>query len=314
MNPPRKPLHLLIADAVALAADGQALPPPPALRRLQTLLAHLRPGETVHCEPFSPDTPFERALACALGLPGGPGQVPWAAYESGRVGQACAYIRPCHWQLGMDTIRLLPAAQLQLSEAESRTLMAVLQPFMQEDGIQLSYLRPDAWLARGAVFEGLSTRSAARVAGQALKRESTLSGRQPEQQARLQRYQTEWQMLLHNHPINDAREGSGRPHVNALWVDGAGSLPAVIPPQAEVVAERRLQRAGSDPDARRLGWKAIALDSGARLAEAYFAGTPVTLTLCGPNSARQFIPGRGPGARLAALFRRPQMADYCHEL
>ena len=149
MPPVPEPFHLLIADAAPLLADGAAPPPLPALPQLDALLKRLRVTETIACDDDAPDTPLERALARAHGLPGAPGQVPWAAFETGTVGTPCAWLRPCHWQLGMDHITLLDPALLDLSEAESRALLAAVQPLLQEDGIALRYVRPDAWLAEG---------------------------------------------------------------------------------------------------------------------------------------------------------------------
>jgi hypothetical protein len=36
---------------------------------------------------------------------------------------------------------------------------------------------------------------------------------------------TEIQMLLHAHPVNEAREARGEPAVNSLWIWGAGLMP-----------------------------------------------------------------------------------------
>ena len=111
MPPAPEPFHLLIADAAPLLADGAAPPPLPALPQLDALLKRLRVTETIACDDDAPDTPLERALARAHGLPGAPGQVPWAAFETVTVGTPCAWLRPCHWQLGMDHITLLDPAQ-----------------------------------------------------------------------------------------------------------------------------------------------------------------------------------------------------------
>ena len=41
----------------------------------------------------------------------------------------------------------------------------------------------------------------------------------------LRRLLNEAQMVLHRHPVNEAREAAGRPTINSLWLWGAGMLP-----------------------------------------------------------------------------------------
>ncbi|MGB0720914.1 MAG: hypothetical protein ACPGU7_00830 [Gammaproteobacteria bacterium] len=45
----------------------------------------------------------------------------------------------------------------------------------------------------------------------------------------------EMQMLLHDHPVNRAREGRGLPAINALWPWGAGTLPTLRRPHWDVI-------------------------------------------------------------------------------
>jgi hypothetical protein len=41
----------------------------------------------------------------------------------------------------------------------------------------------------------------------------------------------ELQMLLHDHPVNIAREARGEPAINSLWFWGGGKLPGTLTPQ-----------------------------------------------------------------------------------
>ena len=242
MPPAPEPFHLLIADAAPLLADGAAPPPLPALPQLDALLKRLRVTNTIESDDGAPDTPLERALARAHGLPGAPGQVPWAAFETGTVGTPCAWLRPCHWQLGMDHITLLDPALLDLSEAESRALLAAVQPLLQEDGIALRYVRPDAWLAEGELFRSLATSSMARAAQQPLTRDALAAAPTPAQGAHLRRLQNELQMLLYTQPVNDAREQAKRWPVNALWIEGAGLLDTPTPQNPACVSKTAWRR------------------------------------------------------------------------
>lgn len=315
MPPAPEPFHLLIADAAPLLADGAAPPPLPALPQLDALLKRLRVTETIACDDDAPDTPLERALARAHGLPGAPGQVPWAAFETGTVGTPCAWLRPCHWQLGMDHITLLDPALLDLSEAESRALLAAVQPLLQEDGIALRYVRPDAWLAEGELFRSLATSSMARAAQQPLTRDALAAAPTPAQSAHLRRLQNELQMLLYTQPVNDAREQAKRWPVNALWIEGAGLLDAPTPQNPGVRVESRLAPAATpDLAAWQAAWQAIDADSVAQLARQLASGADVRLTLCGPRRALTLRPATGLGARVSSLFSPLRLSDLRNQL
>ena len=308
-------LHLLIPDANPLLHEGSALPALPPLPQLDALLRRLQVSDTITCADDAPDSPFERALARAHGLPGAPGQVPWAAFDSGTVGAPCAWLRPCHWQLGMDHVTLLPPDQLPLTEAESRALLAAVQPLLHEDGVTLAYQRPDAWLAQGELLRGLTTWSMARAAQQPLTREVLSLAATPAQSAHLRRLQNELQMLLYTHPVNDAREQRRQPPVNALWIEGAGTLDHAIAPQPRVRVDARLAPAATpDLAAWQAAWQAIDADSVAQLAQQLAQGAEVRLTLCGPRRAITLQPGTGLGFKISSLFSPQRLPDLREQL
>lgn len=308
------PLHLLIADATPALPAGATLPALPPLPRLDALLPRLQRADTITCDDDAPDTPFERALARAHGLPGVPGQVPWAAFDSGSVGTPCAWLRPCHWQLGMDHVTLLPPGELTLTEAESRALLAAVQPLLQDDGLTLRYVRPDAWLAQGELLRGLSTWSMARAAERPLTRELLSLAPTPAHSARLRRLQNELQMLLYTQPVNDARERARQWPVNALWIDGAGQLDHAIAPRPGVRVEQRLSGAATDLPTWQAAWQAIDADSVAQLAQQWAAGQEVRLTLCGPRRALTLRPGAGLSFRFSSLLRPQRLSDLRQQL
>lgn len=315
MPPAPEPFHLLIADATPLLPEGSPLPALPPLPHLDTVLKRMRLADTLECDDAAPDTPLERALARAHGLPGAPGQVPWAAFETGTVAAPCAWLRPCHWQLGMDHVTLLPPEQLVLTEAESRALLASVQPLLQEDGLTLDYARPDAWLAQGELLRGLTTWSMARAAQQPLTREALALAPTPAQSAHLRRLQNELQMLLYTHPVNDAREQRRQPTVNALWIEGAGQLDHAVAPKPGVRVDARLAPAAtSDLAAWQAAWQAIDADSVAQLGQRLAAGDDVRLTLCGPRRALTLRPGSGLAFRFSRLFRPQRLSELREKL
>lgn len=310
------PFHLLIPDAAPSRPEGAALPALPPLPVLDALLARMRPAETIEIGPDSPATPFELALARANRLPGEPGRQPWAAFESAAVGTPCAWFKPCHWQLGLDHVNLLDPAALALTEAESRALLASVQPLLAEDGLQLRYLLPDAWLAQGELLRGLTTWSMQRALEQPLTRDQLALAPSAAQSAHLRRLQTELQMLLYHHPVNEAREAARRWPVNAVWITGAGQLDAPLPPDPRVRVEPRLAQLPPDTnaDALRAAWQAIDGDSLAQLRRVLDAGGDARLTLCGPRRALGFVPARGLGARISSLFRPQRFMDLREQL
>ena len=143
--------HLLIPLA-ANASDGcRTALATLRLPNLERLLNRLTPTLRDNGEDTSLSPPHERALARHYGLPVADGLIPWAAQEAQQDG-AWAFITPCHWQVMTDHIVMAPPDTLGLEEAESRAVLAAVQPFFEEDGISLTYATPTRWLAQGEIF------------------------------------------------------------------------------------------------------------------------------------------------------------------
>ncbi|MES2955196.1 MAG: phosphoglycerate mutase [Pseudomonadota bacterium] len=290
-------LHLIIAGAVLPQDASEAAPPlPPLTTNLRALLAAMTPADRIECAEDDPSTPFELALAQARGLPGGPGQIPWAAFETGSTGLPCAFIKLCHWQVGADHVRLSPPGDLALDEDTSRALLAAMAPYFLEDGITLTPCDrlPGTWLAAGEVFRGLRSVSMDTLMGRHLTR-SLLDGAGTPA-ATLRRLQNEMQMLLYTHPANELRQQQGLAPVNSFWVTGAGVLDQPIAMAPDVRVESRLHGPAlrRDAAAHAQAWQAVDADSCAALLAALRAGGDVRLTLCGERAAQSFVPA-APG-------------------
>lgn len=291
--------HLLIPGA-APPAGATASPPLPS--NLRALLQMLAPGERIECDEHSPSPPYELALARAHGLPSEPGRIPWAAFETGTAGQPCAWVHPCHWQVGADHVLLSPAGLLSLDEPTSRELMAAMAPYFLEDGIALHYLpgQPGRWLAIGETFRDLVTMALDRVAGRRLT-PSFFNG-SGNAAALLRRLQNEMQMLLYTHPATEARQRQGLVPVNSFWVTGAGELARPPSPAAGVQLENRLHTAAAQADAaaHAQAWNDVDAQCCAPLLARLRAGAEVRLTLCGEHAAQTWGPARSGGWRRAA--------------
>ena len=285
-------LHLIIPGAVLSRGAGEPaapLPPPPP--KLRALLAAMTPGQRIECSEDAPSTPFELALAQARGLPGEPGHFPWAALETGTLGQPCAFITLCHWQVGADHVRLSPPEDLALDEETSSTLLAAMAPYFLEDGITLlPHKQPGSWLATGEVFRGLRSISMDTLMGRHLTR-SLLDGAGTPA-ATLRRLQNEMQMLLYTHPVNETRQQEGLAPVNSFWVSGAGVLAQAVPaaPQVRVDARLLAPALRGDAAAHAQNWQLVDADSCAALLAVLQAGGQARLTLCGARAAQSLVP------------------------
>lgn len=304
---PLEPTHWLIPAASRNTPALQAALPRLRLPNLDRLMVHLRPGERVGLDRHQPATPFEVARARALGLPDAPGHIPWAAYESQTWGTPCAWVQPCHWQVGTDRILMGDPEALQLRASEADALRAAMRPYFEEDGIALTdHGTPGAWLATGEVFRQLPTASLARVAGRNINTwlpdASTPTG------ATLRRLQNEMQMLLYTHPLNDEREARGQQVVNSFWLTGAGVLDAPPPAGATLAVDDRLASAARHDDAEAwlAAWSALDAELMPQLLRRVQRGEPLRLTLCGDRAA-QYWQSQGPRGiwhRFSGLFGR----------
>ena len=314
--------HLLIPYAGVQSPGGQQALASLELPNLERLLARLSPLESDIGDEESPSPPHERALARALGLPGGDGQLAWAAWQVQHGSLAAgvpdnaawAFITPCHWQVSTDHITLHDPAALGLDEAGSRALLAVIAPWFEQDGITLLYDQPTRWLARGEVFANLRSTSLERV----LHRDVHPWLQSAEQHPVLRRLHSEMQMLLYTHPWNEAREALRQPTVNAFWVHGAGQLAANTPVKQQAPHMPLTLRDA----ALREDWAAWAsawqqLDAGpvAELAAQAARGSAVQLTLCGESSAFSWHSApRSLRQRISSLFGSKPFADVRYKL
>jgi hypothetical protein len=289
----------MIPGAAAPGGGKRALPPLP---NLQALLGRMVQQGVIEADDDCPADPFEIALARAHGLPDVPGRTPWAAYDTQTIGAPCAWLAPAHLEAGMNDVRLSGPARLQVPEAQSRALLEACVPLLAEDGVALRYVRPDAWLAQGEMFDGLTCWSPRRAAERSLLPQQLLRADDPARHGKLVRLSSELQMLLYAHPVNGAREREGLDAINALWIHGAGRLAQPVAPTPGVAVAADLLLADRDSVET---WQM--LDSGplAQLLARVQGGAGACLTLCGPRRARTWaaVPRSSWWAAARRLFR-----------
>ncbi len=237
-NGPQLLIPFAASSAEAWLPAMKALPAG-SMRNLSQLLKGMKSVRTDVADAHTLSPPHERALAQALGIAGpdtADGLIPWAAQDAAQhlqapTGKAWAWITPCHWAMGREHATLTDPAALGLTEAESRTLLAAMQPYFVDDGITIHYvpaLGPARWLAEGEVFRSLPTASLDRVLGRNvdpwLPKQNKDDAHATARKMKL--LQNEMQMLLYTHALNDERAARRQLPVNSFWLSGTGALAA----------------------------------------------------------------------------------------
>ena len=292
-------MHLLIPFvAPPQSAAGQALPQL-QLPHLQALLSRLQVQAPLDCGIDSYDTPHERVHARLLQLEGADGQLPWAAWQTrfadvaiGQDNSPCAWLTLCHWQTHSQGFVMTDPDDLAVTDEESQQLLALMQPYFSQDGLSLSHWAPGQWLVRGPWFAQLRCASLDRVINCHIG--SWMA--QGPQALQWHRLQSEMQMLLYTHQVNDTRSARGQRTINSFWLTGAGVDPVQGPGRAPtmdlVIADdlRKPALHGQWPLWRQ-AW--LALDQGAvhQALLAHGSGQAVSLTLCGERQCRTYETG-----------------------
>ena len=284
---PDADLYLLVPFAGASAPGCQAVLTGLALPNLSALLAELTPLPPDAGNDHTLTPPHKRALARLLGLPAEDGRIAWAAAASQQPTQPQAWLAPCHFQVGMDQVTLLPADQIGLDEADSRALFDALAPFCAEDGIALVFESASRWHASGEPLRDLVCASLDRVSGRSVADWTPAQGRS----ALITRLQSEAQMLFYTHAVNDRREAARQSIVNGFWVHGAGALaappkPVQAPRQPDALRQAALRGNWS---AWQQAWLTLDGDEIAQALARVRAGGQLTLTLCGERHAQTWV-------------------------
>ena len=157
-----------------------------------------------------PTAPFE-----LLGLQGG-------AIDPNTV---FACIQPVHLHATRDHLVLMHPDHIPLTADESAALLEEAKPLLQDEfKAEIIVADPHHWFINPTHFASLATHSVDQAHGRNidwwLPRDTTELGT-----ARAWRkLQNEIQMLWHISPINEARQASGLPAINSIWISGIGSI------------------------------------------------------------------------------------------
>lgn len=147
-------------------------------------------------------------------------------YQAGDAGEATWLNADPAWvQPDMTGVRLLACGSMPLEMDEAQAFAQVLQPAFAEAGLQLAVGAPNHWqlrLAPGMHLPDFATPE------QALGEDLYQHLPQGAEGRPWRVLLNEVQVLLHQHPLNAARQLRGLPPVNSVWLWGAGQLPASL--------------------------------------------------------------------------------------
>ncbi len=290
-------MHWLIPFASGLSPRVAQLLPTLVLPNLARLLRRLTLAACDTAEATSLSPPHERAFAAAVGWRADDGCLPFAAHAATHDGidtsrSAWGLVTPSHWQVGRDRVVMTDPALLQLDAVESRLAFDAVRPLFEDAGLALAWGAPERWYARADALERLPTASLDRVIGRDveswLRPVVAVAAEADAFARRLRRLQSECQMLLYPHPLNEERESRGAPTLNSFWLSGCGRAQPLASAPPCIDAGLRAACLADDGEAWAAAWQA--LDNGplAEAATAVAEGAPVVLTLCGERNAHRF--------------------------
>jgi len=151
------------------------------------------------------DEPLAAGALALLGANGEPGERFWVRAD------------PVHLRLMRDRLVLVPAPALHIQRDEAQALCETLNlHFSAQLGLQV--LDAERWVASPAGEFVVDAKPPLELAGR------DVAAALPRATSKLL---NEAQMVLHAHPVNEARESRGEAPVNSVWLWGAGRLPAV---------------------------------------------------------------------------------------
>lgn len=125
---------------------------------------------------------------------------------------------PVHLLAGMHSLTLFDSRHFQLATDEAAALIAALNAHFAGE-IEFLAPHPLRWYARFRRLPDVEVPPLDQIAGAAIAPDQ-IAGPDARE---LQRAAMEIQMLLHGHPVNDAREERNEATVNGIWFWGGGT-------------------------------------------------------------------------------------------
>lgn len=131
---------------------------------------------------------------------------------------------PVHLAPDRDQLVMLPQAALAPTLVEMRQIAETFNRNYGTEGFGLEISQPQCGYLRVPMEWHCRSWNPQHLAGRALT-EFMPAGAD---ENAVRKLMTEIQMLLHLHPVNQAREVAGQPAINSLWLWGGGALPKQV--------------------------------------------------------------------------------------
>jgi hypothetical protein len=207
-----KTLVLIVPGMLALPAESIA-----AMHSLATLARYAG-------APAFEARGTAAALFKALGVPDATPVAPVALLGAGAdpAGDYVLCADPVHLVVDRDTVVLAHTID-DVSEDDAAMLVKMLDRHFAGDDLRFEAVRPDAWFARRLHAPDIVTTPVDAARGRRL----LASLPRGAEGGTWQRWQNEIEMLLHEHPVNSAREARGEATVSGAWFWGGGRLAGV---------------------------------------------------------------------------------------
>ncbi len=135
----------------------------------------------------------------------------------------CLRADPVHAVADRDVLRMLDPRTLSIAPSEARDLVATLNSHFTQDGLHFIAPRPERWYLMLSADPLLRTHPLAHTIGASLHDYLPFGAHGKRWQGVL----NEVQMLLHEHPVNNAREARGELPINSVWFWGGGHVPSL---------------------------------------------------------------------------------------
>jgi hypothetical protein len=210
-----KTVHLVIPDLFLpkdFAAEVSAGLSVPALQKM------LGRGHSEMLEPV----PLENLLCDLFGVPC-QNDAPIATISAAFDGLAAGcWLRADPVNLNLQRDQLLLAA-VQVGSEEAAALCASLNTHFAGQGMEFFAPHPQRWYVRLDRLSLMRTTPLSQVIGGDVRKALPLG----EDAAHWHQVFNEIQMLLHTHPLNEAREARGEPAINSVWFWGGGCSESV---------------------------------------------------------------------------------------
>lgn len=212
---------------------------------------------------------------------------------------------PAHVRVEGSRALLMDSGQLDISMEEAKLLVESLNHHFEQDDLRFFILNPRQWLVESGQPIGLDcTWPPLWCAGRNL--EPWLP--QGPDQTRWRRHFNEIQMLLFEHPVNQARQKNSQPTLDALWFWNRGNSAQTHPTLVDTL---RRPAAYEDLDAWQNALTALDAEVFAPLLEQMHRGEIKSLTLLCPEGERNYsINLKGAQLRWHFWKIRQPLVDY----